>query len=69
VAFAASFNREGRVAGLRVLGTAGDQRETQGLMEELSQGRLEPAQFDGAPVAADLVWLVAHTTVKGKIRS
>jgi hypothetical protein len=69
VAFAASVNREGRVSGLEVLGGARDVRETLDLMEGLTDARLEPAQFDGAPVAANLVWLVAHTTVKGKIRS
>jgi Putative zinc-finger len=69
VAFAASVNREGRVSGLEVLGGARDVRETLYLMEGLTDARLEPAQFDGAPVAANLVWLVAHTTVKGKIRS
>ena len=36
------------------------------LVEGLSRGRLEPAQFGGSPVAVNLVWLVAHTTVKGK---
>ena len=34
------------------------------LVDELSRGRLEPAQFGGVPVAVNLVWLVAHTTVK-----
>ncbi len=68
VAFAASVNREGRVSGLEVLGNAPDLR-ARDLMEGLTDARLEPAQFDGAPVAANLVWLVAHTTVKGKIRS
>jgi hypothetical protein len=69
VAFAASVNREGRVSGLRVLGTAPDLQEAQDLMEGLTHARLEPAQFYGEPVAANVVWLHAHTTVKGKIRS
>ncbi len=69
VAFAASLNREGLVSGLEVLGRASDEMEAQDLMEGLAHARLEPAQFEGAPVAANLVWLVAHTTVKGKIRS
>lgn len=69
VAFAASLNREGRVSGLEVLGNAPDQMEMEGLVQGLTHARLEPAQFEGSPVAANLVWLVAHTTVKGKIRS
>ena len=36
------------------------------IVEALSRGRLEPAQFGGSPVAVNLVWLVAHTTVKPK---
>lgn len=69
VALAARVTREGIVSGLEVLGTAEDEREAMGLLRGLTRARLEPAQFDGAPVAVNLVWLVAHTTVKGKYRS
>lgn len=69
VAFAASVNREGRVSGLEVLAGSPDVGKTRDLMEGLTDARLEPAQYYGSPVAANLVWLVAHTTVKGKIRS
>ena len=69
VAFAASVNREGRVSGLEVLGGSPDVGKTRDLMEGLTDARLEPAQYYGSPVAANLVWLVAHPTVKGKIRS
>jgi hypothetical protein len=69
VAFAASVSREGRVSGLEVLGNASDLEKMDDLLQGLTLGRLEPAQFDGAPVAANLVWLVANTTVKGKLRS
>jgi hypothetical protein len=69
VAFAASVSREGRVSGLELLGHAPDQKRMDDLLQGLTLGRLEPAQFEGAPVAANLVWLVANTTVKGKLRS
>jgi hypothetical protein len=69
VAFAASVSREGRVSGLEVLGNASDLEKMDDLLQGLALGRLEPAQFEGAPVAANLVWLVANTTVKGKLRS
>ena len=36
------------------------------LLNALSQGRLEPAQYGDTPVAVNLVWLVARTTVKGR---
>ena len=65
----AVVTREGRVSGLELLSKDQDLREVMDLVDALSRGRLEPAQFDGSPVAVNLVWLVAHTTVKGKARS
>lgn len=64
----AVVTREGRVSGLELLSNDRDLRVV-ALVDALSRGRLEPAQFGGSPVAVNLVWLVAHTTVKGKIRS
>jgi hypothetical protein len=67
----AIVTREGRVSGLELLHNNEDydpQTVTE-LVEALSRGRLEPAQFGGSPVAVNLVWLVAHTTVKGKFSS
>ncbi len=69
VAMAAQVSREGLVSGLELLGEAPDQREAAGLLRALAGGRLEPARFSGEPAAVNLVWLVAHTTVKGKYRS
>jgi hypothetical protein len=66
----AVVTREGRVSGLELLNNTHDRREgVVALVEGLSRGRLEPAQFGGSPVAVNLVWLVAHTTVRGKGRS
>jgi len=66
----AVVTREGRVSGLELLNNTHDRREgVIALVEGLSRGRLEPAQFGGSPVAVNLVWLVAHTTVRGKGRS
>jgi anti-sigma factor RsiW len=67
----AVVTREGRVSGLELLSKQKehDLREVMVLVDALSRGRLEPAQFHGSPVAVNLVWLVAHTTVKGKPRS
>jgi hypothetical protein len=66
----AVVTREGRVSGLELLNNDHDLREgVVALVEGLSRGRLEPAQFGGSPVAVNLVWLVAHTTVRGKGRS
>ena len=65
----AIVTREGRVSGLEVLSNDHDLREVIALVNALSRGRLEPAQFGGSPVAVNLVWLVAHTTVRPKARS
>jgi hypothetical protein len=66
----AVVTKEGRLSGLELLNNDHDLREgVVALVEGLSRGRLEPAQFGGSPVAVNLVWLVAHTTVKGKPRS
>jgi hypothetical protein len=65
----AVVTREGRVSGLELLGTNHDIPRAMAIVEALSRGRLEPAESDGSPVAVNLVWLVAHTTVRGKSRS
>ena len=65
----AIVTREGRVSGLELLNKDQTVQEVTDLVDALSRGRLEPAQSYGAPVAVNLVWLVAHTTVKGKSRS
>ncbi len=65
----AVVTREGRVASLELLSNDPGRQEVTDLVDALSRGRLEPAQSDGGPVAVNLVWLVAHTTVKGKSSS
>jgi hypothetical protein len=65
VPLSAIVTREGRVSGLEILNKDQDLREA-ALVDKLSRGRLEPAQFGGSPVAVNLVWLVARTTVKPK---
>jgi len=67
----AIVTREGRVSGLALLDNNGqyDAQTVRELVAALSRGRLEPAQFGTTPVAVNLVWLVAHTTVKGKFSS
>jgi len=36
------------------------------LRDAVSRARFEPATRKGMPVAVNMVWLVAHTTVRGK---
>jgi hypothetical protein len=67
LALSAVVTKEGRVSGLSVLSNDHDQKNVKEILKAISEGRLEPAQFAGVPVAVNLVWLVAHTTVRGKI--
>jgi hypothetical protein len=62
----AIVTREGRVSGLELLNKGQDLPQVMEFVDALSRGRLEPAQFGGSPVAVNLVWLVAHTTVQPK---
>jgi hypothetical protein len=69
LAVSAVVTREGGVADLSVLTNDRDRRHVTDLLDAISQARLRPAEFAGAPVAVNLVWILAQTTVKGKIRS
>lgn len=67
VALSAVVSREGRVSDLSVLTNSHDRQQIGELLKAISEGRLEPAQFGGSPVAVNLVWLVAQTTVRAKV--
>jgi len=69
LALAAVVTKEGRVGGLEVLSDEGDRREVLALLEAIGRARFAPAEFGGAPVAVNMIWLVSHTTVRGKITS
>jgi hypothetical protein len=69
----AVVTREGRVGNLEVLTASGgqwiasDQQEARtvgNLLNVASRARFEPASLAGAPVAVNMVWIVAHTTVR-----
>jgi len=66
LALSASVSREGHVSRVSVLGKGHDPQQVDAILDAISRGRLEPAQFAGSPVAVNLVWLVAQTTVRGK---
>jgi hypothetical protein len=72
-AVAAVVTREGRIGNHEMLrgnflrsGARGAQqeRDAENLMGAISRARFEPAQKAGLPVAVNVVWLVAHTTVR-----
>ena len=67
LALSALVTREGRVAGLSLLNEVQDAAAVTKLLDDISRSRLEPARLGQAPVAVNLVWLLAHTTVRGKM--
>ena len=77
-ALAAVITREGRVANLELLHSIGEQELMPGtdearivanLLDAVSRARFEPASVAGLPVAVNMVWLVAHTTVRATARA
>jgi hypothetical protein len=63
------ITREGRVQGVSVLSNDHDGRDINDVVDAISRAKLQPAQGGGGPVAVSLVWLLTHTTVKGKMSS
>ena len=66
---------EGRVSNIEVNdGNGGiamasmDTKRLENLVDAVSRTRFEPVMKEGAPVAVNMVWFVAHTTVRGSGR-
>lgn len=70
---AAVVTREGRVANLELLRDTSENlvpgtdeaKVVANLMDAVSRARFEPGSVAGLPVAVNMVWMVAHTTVRG----
>jgi hypothetical protein len=69
LALSAIVTKEGRVGVYGVLSDEGDRREVRALLDAITRARFAPAEFGGAPVAVNMIWLVSHTTVRGKVAS
>ena len=72
-AMAAVVTREGRIKNLDLLDAddggkpiVDEDQVVEDIMHAMSRTRFQPAQREGLPVAVNLVWLVAHTTVRGR---
>jgi hypothetical protein len=77
VAVSGVVTSEGRVANLAVLDARGssdialatsDAKRYEGLVDAVSRARFEPVMKEGLPVAVNMVWFVANTTVRGQGR-
>jgi hypothetical protein len=66
LALSAMVTREGRVNGLELISNDPNQRQMAELLDAVSRARFQPAQQAGSPVSVNMVWLLAHTTVRGK---
>jgi hypothetical protein len=69
--FSAVVTREGELRDLAVLepglrGLTAENPAVMKLLDSVSQTRFQPARAGGTPVAVNVVWMVAHTTVFGK---
>jgi hypothetical protein len=69
LAIRAVVTRDGSVSDLSVLRNDSDRLHATSILGAIAQTRLQPAELEGSPVAVRLVWLVAQTTVRGKLRS
>ncbi len=70
-ALAAVVTREGILSNLEWLGSENasgqaDRREWLDVLDAASTARFEPARYEGSPVAVNMIWLLARTTVRGK---
>lgn len=68
LALSAVVTRDGSVSDLSVLRNTTDRHQVNSILDAISQARLQPAELAGSPVAVNLVWLVAQTTVKPRGR-
>lgn len=68
VTVSAIVTREGTVNNVSVVSSdADDDYALAGVVSAAMLARFEPAELAGSPVAVNLVWVLSHTTVKGKI--
>jgi len=72
---AAVITRDGTVSSLELLASdengrpigKSERREALSVLDAASTARFEPARYGGSPIAVNMIWLLSHTTVRGKI--
>lgn len=64
IPLSAKVTTEGYVENIEMLNSEASPSQIHDIVDALSRGRIEPAQYGNSPVAVNLVWLLASTTVK-----
>jgi len=62
------ISQDGRIKRFSVLGAGNtDPRDMASILSGISKARFEPARYGKSPVAVNMVWMVAHLTVRAKL--
>lgn len=66
IPLSARITTEGYVENIEMLNSEASPAQVHEIVDALSRGRISPAHYGNSPVAVNLVWLLASTTVRGK---
>ncbi len=66
IPLSARVTTEGYVENIEMLNSEASPTQIHDIVDALSRGRISPAHYGDSPVAVNLVWLLASTTVRGK---
>jgi hypothetical protein len=64
IPLSAMITTEGYVENIEMLNSEASPSQVHDIVDALSRGRISPAHYGNSPVAVNLVWLLASTTVK-----
>ena len=64
IPLSARVTTEGYVENIEMLNSEASPTQVHDIVDALSRGRISPAHYGNSPVAVNLVWLLASTTVK-----
>jgi hypothetical protein len=64
IPLSAMVTTEGYVENIEMLNSEASPSQVHDIVDALSRGRISPAHYGNSPVAVNLVWLLASTTVK-----
>ena len=66
IPLSAKVTTEGFVENIEMLNSEASPTQIHDIVDALSRGQISPALYGDSPVAVNLVWLLASTTVRGK---